>query len=122
MMLDHIGYNVRDFAVSKAFYVQALAPLGIVILVQGEGWAMMGRDGKPQFWFGALGTPQTGVHLAFAAADREQVRRFHAAALAAGGKDNGGAGLRPQYHPNYYGAFAIDPDGNNVEAVYHVAE
>ncbi|HYS12569.1 MAG TPA: VOC family protein, partial [Burkholderiaceae bacterium] len=79
-------------------------------------------DGKPQFWFGALGTPQTGVHLAFAAADREQVRRFHAAALAAGGKDNGGAGLRPQYHPNYYGAFAIDPDGNNVEAVYHVAE
>jgi catechol 2,3-dioxygenase-like lactoylglutathione lyase family enzyme len=122
MILDHIGYNVRDFAVSKAFYVQALAPLGIVILVQGEGWAMMGRDGKPQFWFGALGTPQTGVHLAFAAADREQVRRFHAAALAAGGKDNGGAGLRPQYHPNYYGAFAIDPDGNNVEAVYHVAE
>jgi len=122
MILDHIGYNVRDFAVSKAFYVQALAPLGIVILVQGEGWAMMGRDGKPQFWFGGLGTPQTGVHLAFAAADREQVRRFHAAALAAGGKDNGGAGLRSQYHPNYYGAFAIDPDGNNVEAVYHVAE
>jgi len=122
MILDHIGYNVRDFAVSKVFYVQALAPLGIVILAQGEGWAMMGRDGKPQFWFGALGAPQTGVHLAFAAADREQVRRFHAAALAAGGKDNGAAGLRPLYHANYYGAFAIDPDGNNIEAVYHHAE
>lgn len=121
MIVDHIGYNVRDFASSKAFYVQALAPLGIVVLAQGEGWAMMGRDGKPQFWFGALGTPQTGVHLAFAAADREQVRRFHAAALAAGGKDNGGPGLRPHYHANYYGAFVIDPDGNNIEAVCHHA-
>jgi len=122
MILDHIGYNVRDFAVSKAFYVQALAPLGIVVLAQGEGWAMMGREGKPQFWFGALGTPQTGVHLAFAALDREQVRAFHAAALAAGGKDNGGPGLRTQYHANYYGAFAFDPDGNNIEAVCHHAE
>jgi catechol 2,3-dioxygenase-like lactoylglutathione lyase family enzyme len=122
MILDHIGYNVRDFAVSKAFYVHSLAPLGIVILAQGEGWAMMGRDGKPQFWFGALGTPQTGVHLAFAAADRDQVQRFHVAALAAGGKDNGGPGLRPHYHANYYGAFAIDPDGNNIEAVCHRAE
>jgi catechol 2,3-dioxygenase-like lactoylglutathione lyase family enzyme len=119
MILDHIGYNVRHFAISKAFYVQALAPLGITILAQGEDWAMMGRDGKPQFWFGAMGAPQTGVHLAFAATDREQVQRFHAAALAAGGKDNGVPGLRPQYHANYYGAFAIDPDGNNIEAVCH---
>jgi len=122
MILDHIGYNVRDFAVSKAFYAQALAPLGIVVLAQGDGWAMMGRDGKPQFWFGALGTPQTGVHLAFAATDREQVRRFHAAALAAGGKDNGGPGVRAHYHANYYGAFAFDPDGNNIEAVCHLPE
>lgn len=122
MILDHIGYNVRDFARSKAFYEKALAPLSITVLVEGEGWAMMGRDGKPQFWFGAMGPPQTGVHLAFAAVDRDQVRRFHAAALLAGGTDNGGPGLRPQYHANYYGAFAIDPDGNNVEAVCHDAE
>jgi catechol 2,3-dioxygenase-like lactoylglutathione lyase family enzyme len=122
MIVDHIGYNVRDFAASKVFYVQALAPLGITLRIEGEGWAMMGRDGKPEFWFGAMGPAQTGVHLAFAAADREQVRRFHAAALAAGGKDNGGPGLRPQYHANYYGAFVFDPDGNNIEAVCHHAE
>jgi catechol 2,3-dioxygenase-like lactoylglutathione lyase family enzyme len=119
MILDHIGFNVRDFAVSKSFYEQALAPLGIVILAQGDVWAMMGREGKPQFWFGSLGIPQTGVHLAFAADDREQVRRFYAAAIAAGGRDNGGPGLRPQYHANYYGAFVFDPDGNNIEAVHH---
>lgn len=122
MILDHIGYNVRDFARSRAFYEKALAPLAITVLVEGEGWAMMGREGKPQFWFGAMGTPQTGVHLAFAAAARDQVRSFHAAALAAGGTDNGGPGLRPQYHANYYGAFVIDPDGNNIEAVCHHVE
>ena len=122
MILDHIGYNVRDFAISKAFYVQALAPLGIVVLAQGDGWAMVGRDGKPQFWFGQLGAPQTGLHLAFAATDREQVRGFHAAALAAGGKDNGAPGVRPHYHANYYGAFVFDPDGNNIEAVCHLPE
>ena len=122
MILDHIGYNVRDFAVSKAFYVHALAPLGIGVLAQGDGWAMVGRDGKPQFWFGALGTPQTGVHLAFVATDREQVRRFHAAALASGGKDNGAPGVRAHYHANYYGAFVFDPDGNNIEAVCHLPE
>lgn len=122
MILDHIGYNVRDFAASKAFFEKALAPLGIVVAAEGEGWAMMGRDGKPQFWFGAFGPALTGVHVAFAAADREAVRRFHAAALAAGGKDNGGPGIRAQYHPNYYGAFVFDPDGNNIEAVCHHAE
>jgi catechol 2,3-dioxygenase-like lactoylglutathione lyase family enzyme len=122
MILDHVGYNVRDFAASQSFYVQALAPLGITVVAQGEGWAMLGREGKPQFWFGAMGPAQTGVHLAFAAADREQVRRFHQAALAAGGRDNGGPGLRPHYHPAYYGAFVIDPDGNNIEAVCHRPE
>lgn len=122
MILDHIGYNVRNFAASKAFYVQALAPLGIVVMMEGEGWAMMGRERKPQFWFGALGAPAAGIHLAFAAADRAQVRQFHAAALAAGGRDNGGPGLRLHYHPNYYGAFVIDSDGNNLEAVCHHAE
>jgi catechol 2,3-dioxygenase-like lactoylglutathione lyase family enzyme len=121
-MLDHLGYNVRDFAASKAFYTRALAPLGITTMMEGDGWAMLGRDGKPQLWFGALGPATTGIHLAFAAADRGQVRQFHVAALAAGGRDNGAPGLRPHYHPNYYGAFVYDPDGNNIEAVCHHAE
>lgn len=121
MIVDHIGFAVADFARSRAFYERALAPLGIRVLMQGEGWAMMGRD-KPEFWFGRHGTPPGAIHLAFAAADREQVRAFHAAALAAGGRDNGGLGVRAQYHPDYYGAFAFDPDGHNVEAVCHRPE
>ncbi len=83
---------------------------------------MIGREGKPQFWFGAFGPPPGPIHIAFAAANREQVRQFHAAALAAGGKDNGAPGLRPQYHPHYYGAFVIGPDGHNIEAVCHDPE
>ena len=89
MIFDHVGYNVGDFARSKAFYLQALAPLGIGVAAEGDGWAMFGRPGKPQFWIGALGAAPTGIHVAFAAADRAQVRGFHAAALAAGGRDNG---------------------------------
>lgn len=122
MILDHIGYNCRDFAASLAFYRAALAPLEIALTGSGEGWAMFGRDGKPQFWIGGLGPGLTGLHVAFAARSRDQVRRFHAAALAAGGRDNGAPGLRPQYHPNYYGAFVFDPDGHNVEAVCHAPE
>jgi len=122
MIFDHVGYNVADFERSKAFYLQALAPLGIGIAAEGDGWAMFGRPGKPQLWIGAFGAAPTGVHVAFAAADRAQVRDFHAAALAAGGRDNGGPGLRPHYHPDYYGAFVFDPDGNNVEAVCHAPE
>ncbi len=122
MILDHIGFNVSDFAVTKAFLLQALAPLNITVASQGEGWAMLGRDGKPQFWFGSFGPSPGPIHVAFAAADREQVRRFHAAALAAGGKDNGAPGIRANYHPNYYGAFVIGPDGHNFEAVCHDPE
>jgi catechol 2,3-dioxygenase-like lactoylglutathione lyase family enzyme len=122
MILDHIGYNVSDFAKSKEFYLQALAPLGIGIAVEGEGWTMFGRSGKPQLWIGAFGAVPSGIHVAFAADNRDQVRTFHAAALAAGGRDNGAPGLRPHYHPNYYGAFVFDPDGNNVEAVCHAFE
>lgn len=120
MILDHIGFNVRDFARSKAFYEKALAPLGIKVMMGEAGWAMLGRE-KPEFWIGAMGTPPGPIHLAFAAQSREQVRQFHAAALAAGGKDNGGPGLR-DYHPTYYGAFIIDPDGHNIEAVCHKPE
>jgi catechol 2,3-dioxygenase-like lactoylglutathione lyase family enzyme len=121
MILDHIGFNVNDFAASKSFLMQALEPLDITLVMEGEGWAMLGRNGKPQFWFGAFGPSPGPIHIAFAAANREQVRRFHAAALAAGGKDNGAPGIREQYHPNYYGAFVIGPDGHNFEAVCHEA-
>ena len=121
MILDHIGFHVTDLAESKAFYTQALAPLGIVVCMEGEGWAMLGKGGKPEFWIGALGEVAGPIHLAFVAESREQVRQFHAAALAAGGKDNGGPGLR-DYHPTYYGAFVIGPDGHNVEAVCHRPE
>jgi catechol 2,3-dioxygenase-like lactoylglutathione lyase family enzyme len=122
MVFDHIGFNVSDFAATKAFLVGALAPLGIVVTQEGEGWAMVGRPGEGQFWFGSFGAAPGPIHVAFAATNREQVRRFHAAALAAGGKDNGAPGLRPHYHDNYYGAFVIGPDGHNFEAVCHAAE
>lgn len=122
MMLDHIGFNVSDFPNAKEFFVQALKPLDISITSEGEGWAMLGRDSKPQFWFGSFGAPPGPIHLAFTAANREQVRQFYAAAIAAGGKDNGAPGLREHYHPNYYGAFVIGPDGHNIEAVCHEPE
>ena len=118
MTLDHIGFNVTDLSATKAFLLQALAPLGIGIFPEGEGWAMIGKEGKGQFWFGSFGNCPGPIHIAFVAENRKQVRDFHVAALAAGGKDNGAPGERP-YHPGYYAAFVIDPDGNNVEAVFH---
>lgn len=122
MLFDHIGFNVSNFAASKAFFVQALAPLGISIAAEGEGWALIGRPGEGNLWFGSFGPNPGPVHLAFSAKSRQEVRDFHAAAIAAGGKDNGAPGLRPQYHAHYYGAFVIAPDGHNVEAVCHAAE
>jgi catechol 2,3-dioxygenase-like lactoylglutathione lyase family enzyme len=122
MMLDHIGLAVRDFGRSRTFYRRALAPLGVETVLEGEGWAMLGRDGKPQFWIGVHGIPPGPVHIAFAADTRAQVRAFHQAALAAGGRDNGAPGIRERYHPNYYGAFVFDPDGHNIEAVCHAPE
>jgi catechol 2,3-dioxygenase-like lactoylglutathione lyase family enzyme len=121
VILDHIGFNVSDFAASKAFYQRALEPLGIGIAFGGDAWAMFGKDGKGQLWIGALGKPPGPIHVALVADNRAQVRAFHAAALAAGGTDNGAPGLR-DYHPNYYGAFVLDPDGHNVEAVCHKPE
>ena len=122
MILDHVGFNVSDLEASKRFYLQALKPLGIAVVIEAEGWAMLGREGKGQFWIGSFGASPGPIHVAFAAADREQVRQFHEAALAAGGKDNGGPGIRAQYHPNYYGAYVIGPDGHNIEAVCHAPE
>ncbi len=120
-MLDHLGLDVTDYETSKAFYERALAPLGIGLIMEPiPGVGGFGEDGKPYFWIGRRGRPaQTGVHVAFAAASREHVDAFHAAALEAGATDNGGPGMREIYHPNYYGAFVLDPDGNNVEAVCH---
>jgi catechol 2,3-dioxygenase-like lactoylglutathione lyase family enzyme len=119
-MLDHVTLGVGDIERAKAFYDQALAPLGIERLyAEGDGAAGYGASGKAFFWIGHKGAAQTGAHVAFAAADRESVDRFYRAALAAGGADNGAPGLRPQYHENYYGAFVHDPDGHNIEAVCH---
>jgi catechol 2,3-dioxygenase-like lactoylglutathione lyase family enzyme len=128
-MLDHIGFPVADYARSKAFYVKALAPLGYELAMEvppevtgGGSHGGFGTKGRPQFWIGT-GTPIKGqLHVAFVAKDRAAVRAFHAAALAAGAKDNGPPGLRPEYHASYYGAFVLDPDGHNIEAVCHMPE
>ena len=121
MTLDHVSLSVRDVASSRTFYEAALRPLGISVLMEGTGFVGFGKDGKPQFWLNP-GARSGSVHVAFAAANRAEVRAFHEAALAAGGKDNGAPGLRPHYHANYYGAFVLDPDGNNAEAVCHLPE
>ena len=121
-MLDHIGFKVSDFERSKAFYVQALAPLGIGIVMEVTPEMRhlgFGSERKPYFWIGTGETTRGGLHVAFATTSRATVDAFHAAALAAGGTDNGPPGLRPHYHPNYYGAFVRDPDGHNIEAVCH---
>ena len=120
-MIDHVGINVADYARSRRFYEAALAPLGWEVVMGGDDWggAGFGRDGKPAFWIVRRDPVGTGTHVAFAAPDRGTVDAFHAAALAAGGVDNGGPGLREHYHPTYYAAFVLDPDGNNVEAVCH---
>ncbi|MFZ5595354.1 MAG: VOC family protein [Pseudomonadota bacterium] len=121
-MLDHIGLEVKDYEKSKAFYTAALAPLGYEMVMEWEGYAGFGAGGKPDFWIngGKAITPQ--LHVAFAAVDRAKVREFYAAAMAAGGTDNGPPGIRAMYHPTYYGAFVLDPDGHNIEAVCHAPE
>ena len=120
MRIDHLGLDVADYDRSKAFYEEALAPLGVKLMM--EPAPQVGGFGGdfPFFWIAKRDRgPQTGVHVAFTAKDREMVDAFHAAALAAGGSDNGGPGVREIYHPSYYGAFVLDPDGNNIEAVCH---
>jgi len=118
-MIDHTGVSVSDVAKSKTFYRAALAPLGYSLLMEFEQFAGFGVAPKPDFWIGQ-GVPNAPpVHVAFRADTRAQVDAFHRAAMAAGGRDNGPPGLRPHYHDNYYGAFVLDPDGHNVEAVCH---
>ncbi len=122
MIIDHIGLAVGDYGKSKEFFAKALAPLGITLIAEVAGWAGFGRSGKPEFWFGTHSQPAAAMHIAFAAENRQQVRAFYQAALAAGGVDNGAPGIREIYHPNYYGAFVLDPDGHNIEAVCHRPE
>jgi catechol 2,3-dioxygenase-like lactoylglutathione lyase family enzyme len=111
-MYDHIGLKVKDIDASTRFYEAALAPLGFVR--DGTGF---GPKGAPALWLYEGGHAKSGTHVAFAAKNRAAVDRFHAAGVKAGGKDNGAPGLRADYSPNYYAAFLVDPDGNNVEAV-----
>ena len=120
-MIDHVSFNVSNLAASRAFYVAALAPLGIGPVKEYTGASGLGSGGMPYFWLVERAPVSGPAHVAFRAADRATVAAFHVAALVAGGRDNGAPGLRPQYHPGYYGAFALDPDGNNVEAVCHTA-
>ena len=120
-MFDHFGIKVQDVSKSKQFYVSALAPLGHAVQYDGGGHVGIGPKGAPALWLSAGPVPGT-AHIALKAANRAGVDAFYKAALAAGGKDNGAPGLRPNYHKNYYGAFVLDPDGNNVEAVCHHAE
>ena len=128
-MIDHVGFPVSDYARAKSFYEKALAPLGYALVMEvtaaqtesGAPAAGFGIGGKPDFWIGGEGGLSKPLHVAIAANHRSAVDAFYRAALAAGGKDNGAPGLRPQYHPNYYGAFVLDPDGHNIEAVCHAA-
>lgn len=119
MMIDHIGLVVSSGERSQAFYAQALAPLGYGLVETHAGAAAFGPPDMPLFWIYEGKSPHRNVHVALVAADRDSVDRFHAAALAAGATDNGPPGLRPEYHEHYYGAFVLDPDGNNIEAVCH---
>jgi catechol 2,3-dioxygenase-like lactoylglutathione lyase family enzyme len=128
-MLDHIGLSVADFERAKAFYQAALKPLGLGAIMEvtaeetgGDAHAGFGENNKAFFWIGTGAKPRGGTHVAFTAKTRAEVEAFYRAALAAGGRDNGAPGLRPEYHPNYYGAFVFDPDGNNIEAVCHRPE
>lgn len=123
-MIDHIGVAVSDFARSRAFYLAALAPLGYELLMEFPNVAGFGvrPSIRPMadFWFSS-GPPVGPIHICFKATTRKLVDAFYAAAIAAGGKDNGPPGVRAMYHPDYYGAFVLDPDGHNVEAVCHEA-
>ena len=120
-MLDHVTIGVSDFKRSRHFYDQALHPLDIIRLyAEGENAAGFGIHPKAFFWISGRDAVQTGAHIAFAAKDRDTVERFYEAAIRAGGRDNGGPGIREHYHPNYFGAFVLDPDGHNIEAVCHL--
>ena len=124
-MIDHIGFPVSDYPRAKDFYGKALAPLGYTLIMevqqneQDAPAAGFGKGGKPDFWIGGEGGLGKAIHIAILADSRTEVDAFYQAAMAAGAKDNGQPGVRAHYHPNYYGAFVLDPDGHNIEAVCH---
>lgn len=123
-MIDHIGIQVSDLKRSIAFYKAALAPLGIEVLLEltaemtgGYEGAGLGSEGRAYFWIGKGKPGKSHTHVAFQATDRKTVQAFYEAAIKAGGRDNGLPGLRPHYHKDYFGAFVLDPDGHNIEAM-----
>ena len=125
-MIDHVGFPVSDYGRARAFYTKALAPLGYILVMEvaqetekGFPAAGFGTGGKPDFWIGGEGGLNHAMHIAIVARDRATVDAFYQAAIAAGARDNGAPGIRAHYHPNYYGAFVLDPDGHNIEAVCH---
>jgi catechol 2,3-dioxygenase-like lactoylglutathione lyase family enzyme len=121
-MIDHVGLNVSDLAAAKAFYAETLEPLGYRVWAEWEDESVgfAADESGPDFWIHTRGDePSAPTHVSFRARDRETVDAFHQAGIAAGGSDNGAPGVRPHYHEQYYGAFVLDSDGNNIEAVCH---
>ena len=118
-MFDHVGIGVSNLGASKAFFLQALAPLGVGVAMEVPQAVGLGYGQKPSLWLGATEQKPIPLHIAFTADTRSQVDEFYRCALAAGGTDNGAPGIRAHYHPTYYAAFVIGPDGHNIEAVYH---
>jgi catechol 2,3-dioxygenase-like lactoylglutathione lyase family enzyme len=121
-MFDHVVFGVSDYAASKAFFLKALEPIGMVVLAEGPLGVELSADGKVSLCLFQSAEKPAHLHLAFVATNRQQVEAFHRAALEAGGTDNGAPGLRPNYSGQYYAAFVIGPDGHNIEVVCHEAE
>jgi catechol 2,3-dioxygenase-like lactoylglutathione lyase family enzyme len=121
-VFDHVVFGASDYAASKAFFLQALEPIGLAVVLEGPLGVELSADGRSSLCICPTDEKPAHLHLAFAAENRRQVDAFHRAALAAGGKDNGAPGLRPQYHADYYAAFVIGPDGHNIEMVCHAPE
>jgi catechol 2,3-dioxygenase-like lactoylglutathione lyase family enzyme len=121
-MFDHVGIGVSDYAASKAFFLEALEPLGVAVVQEGPLGVELSPKGKASLCLSRAEEKPARLHLAFTAQNRRQVEDFYRAALEAGGRDNGAPGLRPHYHPNYYAAFVIGPDGHNIEVVCHEPE
>ena len=121
-MIDHVTLNVRDLEACQAFYTAALQPLGYELILEFLEGCGYGADGKPDFFLAQRGEASGSVHVALHGPDRSTVDAFHEAALAAGGTDNGPPGVRRVYHEHYYGAYVLDPEGNNIEAVTHDPE
>lgn len=118
-MFDHVVFGVSDYDASKAFFLKALEPIGVAVVLEGPLGVEMSADGQSSLCLFATKEKPARLHIAFVAQTRAQVDAFHRAALAAGGKDNGAPGLRPNYHAHYYAAFVIGPDGHNIEMVCH---